>query len=172
MNTTELMQLLQHDPYVSPYFQGVFASDQLPHHRQTGITSFVVNTDPASRSGQHWIAIFIYPDCASGHYIGEYFDSYGDEVPIPRNIRQFLKRNVSSIQRNVKALQSFYGITCGAFCVYFLKHRHRGQSLLSITRRFGKNRKNNDFRITRWIRETYKRLRKQRRHIPALGDPV
>ena len=63
LSNEELSRLAQADPTLAPYFVGVFASDHLPTspHRQ-GPQAYVVNTDPHSRPGQHWLALWMPGD--------------------------------------------------------------------------------------------------------------
>ena len=56
MNSREIENALRSIPLVKDIFFGVFPSDQIPEKQYPG--GYIVNTDPASQSGQHWVAFF------------------------------------------------------------------------------------------------------------------
>ena len=72
LNTFDLRALMSDDPD----FVGVFALDQLPHHRYATDRhvpiKLIVNLEPKSLPGSHWVAI-------SRKLGGEayYFDTFG-----------------------------------------------------------------------------------------------
>jgi len=70
-------------------FLGVYPSEMLPHsiHQQTG--TVIINTDPHTREGTHWLAIHFQPKSSTAFI----FDSYGQPPPSDLNILSFLKRN-------------------------------------------------------------------------------
>ena len=51
---------------------GVFAKDGIIPPKTSTRTAYVCNTDPHTKKGQHWIAIYIDEDDS-----GYFFDSYG-----------------------------------------------------------------------------------------------
>jgi hypothetical protein len=63
MNTGQIELILRRN---IDNFDGVFSRDRLPDKPRL----LVCNTDPSSRPGQHWIAIYVGEDGR-----GEYFDS-------------------------------------------------------------------------------------------------
>ena len=67
---------------------GVFPSDLLPQQPIARSGTLIVNTDPHTESGSHWLAIHLQPKSHSSFY----FDSYGLPPFIP-SIESFLKRN-------------------------------------------------------------------------------
>ena len=139
MDGDEIATVLLRDPFVQPVFHGVFSSDLLPQlplkHRPAAL---VVNTDPSCRPGEHWIAIYL-PKCGPV----EYFDSYG-KPPNVASIRTFLARNGDTFKINPKPLQGPLSSVCGHYCIYYLLHRCRGQSMEAITGRFDVDQQRND----------------------------
>lgn len=122
MNTAELLNLLHCALGSSQVrFLGVFAADRIPKAIAKYPACYILNTDPASEPGTHWVAV--YHDSASAPV--EFFDSYGDP---PQKYGFELKRYVY----NVHSLQSEVSDVCGHHCVYFLCQRSRGKSLTSI----------------------------------------
>ena len=77
MDTLQIKRALERNTFTKKIFCGVFASDELPEIIDTFPCGFVVNTDPSTELGTHWIA-FYFPS----HEKGEFFDSYG----YPQNI--------------------------------------------------------------------------------------
>lgn len=134
MNTAEidcvLRRLLENR---KANFVGVFAADMLPirssKQQQKQQFSypycFVINTDPANKPGEHWVAAY-----ADSPTQLEFFDSYGLPVTAYSHIRGL--HNVSSF--NQVSLQPIASQTCGHFCIYYLNLRTKGRSLDSIVR--------------------------------------
>ncbi len=124
--TRTLSKALKHSPV---NFLGVFPSDHIPcvdfisAHTPC---NYVVNTDPCTESGTHWVAFF-HPSPG----LVEFFDSFGKHpsyyhFPIPSNMK--LKFNHYTIQSNNSS-------ACGKWCILFLIQRAQGHSRISITRR-------------------------------------
>ena len=72
MNTVQITRGLEQDPITSKKLCGVFPSDKLPQSIERYPCGFVVNTDPSSEPGTHWVA-FNFPSESKG----EFFNSYG-----------------------------------------------------------------------------------------------
>ena len=72
----------------------------LPQHCTARSGTLIVNTDPHTESGSHWLAIHFQPRSHSSHY----FDSYG-LPPYITSIQSFLKRNSSVRDYNAVQLQ-------------------------------------------------------------------
>src|SRR5580765_963748 len=127
--TVQIESALGSDPFVSPYFRGVFACDKLP--RSISYPSAVVaNTDPADKPGQHWVA-FLFNERGEG----EYFDSYG-LPPINSPLFKFLTRNSVRIKCNPIQLQGFTSDVCGQYCIAFLASRCRGETMRDVIEKY------------------------------------
>ena len=81
----QISSVLKRDHFTNHDFRGVFACDQLPKRYVLRPSGLVVNTDPSTQPGEHWVAIYIARGGES-----EYFDSYGQSVMLPK-IRTFLR---------------------------------------------------------------------------------
>ena len=86
-------------------FLGVFLSDLLPHSiQQRQSCTVIINTDPHTESGSHWLAIRFEPRSSRAYY----FDSFG-RLPHIATIQDFLRRNLKSrIQRNTTTRPHHY----------------------------------------------------------------
>ena len=80
----------------------------------------IINTDPSTKPGEHWIALFITKDNKA-----EYFDSFGRS---PININKFLKINISELICNKQMVQCIFSSNCGLYCILYLKARCNGIS--------------------------------------------
>lgn len=118
MNTKEINEELVN----WKYYVGAFAIDKIPNISKRPI-SMIVNTDPSSMPGEHWIAIYL-----EGNKKGEYFDSFG--FPPRDGIKEFLNEQCPDGWRcsNIM-LQQISAITCGAYCVMYIKMRSLGYTL-------------------------------------------
>jgi hypothetical protein len=101
-------------------FLGVFPSDLLPHSvTQPG--TLIVNTDPQTKRGSHWLAVNFQPKSYSSYY----FDSYGLAPYIP-SIQEFLKRTCVLSEYNKTQLQGLSSTVCGKYCCLFALYTDRG----------------------------------------------
>ena len=93
---------------------------------------FIVNTDPASQGGKHWVAIFF--DAKNSEI--NYYDSFAD--PIPDNIMKEVQKLAQKLkpdntflkfkENQIVQKQNDDTSTCGYFAMKFLIDRFRGQS--------------------------------------------
>jgi hypothetical protein len=94
-------------------FLGVFPSDILPNSIVRSGT-VIVNADPHTEKGSHWLAIHFEPKASSAYY----FDSYGTSPIVPA-IHAFLKRNCTVWVHNTVQLQGLTSRVCGQYCCLF-----------------------------------------------------
>ena len=71
MKSSQIQKALQFHPQTKSTFGGVFARNKVPTIPKRKYISYVVNTDPSHKPGEHWVAFFFTP---SEVY---YFDPYG-----------------------------------------------------------------------------------------------
>lgn len=102
-------------------YNGVYPRDLLPHSIHTPL-AFVVNTDPHTRPGTHWTAIYINEKKEA-----DFFDSYGR--PPNSDSKSFIQRNSRTSRFCNISLQSLTSTVCGQYCVIFLFFRSRGVSM-------------------------------------------
>lgn len=84
LTSSEINNLLHH----LPAFVGTFASDTLPIVSQRP-AAFIVNTDPAHLSGEHWTAIVLKQNGK-----GIYFDPLGFP-PLIADVQDYLSKQAS-----------------------------------------------------------------------------
>ena len=126
MDTSQLMCAIKSDPSLSVAVWGVYSADQIPKHIRQG--GFIVNTDVSSKPGKHWCAFYF-----DGFGRSEFFDSYGNPPQYySYGFLTCLRRNSSVWTHNKTKLQGHYSNVCGQYCLYYLIHRVRGQSLCDI----------------------------------------
>ena len=129
-------------------FQGVFACDELRPPLKLP-ASYIVNTDPRSKPGKHWTAIYI-----DKNGCGEYFDSFG--LKPNKHILAFLKRVCKKAIYNTKRLQHNKSISCGVYCIYFLRRRHNMASLPQIFASFSTDNKiDNEFKLINYFNKSF-----------------
>ena len=68
MNTRELDNLCWSNKWLAPRFGGVYASDKIPMRVHKEITYYIVNADPASQKGSHWMVLRL-----GGGVVAEFF---------------------------------------------------------------------------------------------------
>ena len=131
-----------------PEFQGVFARNTLPYFIPNN-SGLIVNTDPNTLKGTHWVAIFKDMD---GYC--EYFDPFGIP-PLYDEYMTFLNNNSSVGYRwSQQQLQCVECITCGYYCVEYLKFRFSGFTLKHLLHSFTLNPYINDTIVKNRISNT------------------
>lgn len=146
MNTLELDAILSHGVKTRDVFGGVFASNKLPKRIRSDRRLFIANTDPASQSGQHWVAFYF-----DGDDVCTYFDSYG-LPPIKKSFLHFMERNCKGWIYNTKQLQHHASDMCGPYCLFFAYHICRGRSLDKIQMMLPGEPRLNDIYVKDFIR--------------------
>jgi len=125
-------------PY--PEFIGVVARDEISHlkpklskHRPS---AFIFNTDPSTKEGNHWIAVYI--DLKHSKSV-EYFDSFGtppdmDVITDITNLVKSLKpKHMLKFKYNLVTHQNNSSSNCGYFAMNFIIQRLKGQLFSEVT---------------------------------------
>jgi hypothetical protein len=125
-----------------PIYRGTFACDELP---VINIKPYVivVNTDPASQPGQHWICIFV-----AGDKHGEYFGSFG--LPPKRVFERYMNNNCIAWTLNRKQMQSLISRFCGHYCIWYCMMKYRRVALNELQNAMTNDTGLNDFLIHRF----------------------
>ena len=149
LSDQQLSYLAQQDPVLKSYFQGVFASDQLPKSPSKRSSAYIVNTDPHDKPGRHWIALW------TDQGICEIMDSYAMPIsyyqakPLERWINQW-KYNVT----NGQALQALTSKACGHYCLFYLKFKAKGYSMQDFLSYFSpKDYVDNDHKVGEMLKQ-------------------
>lgn len=125
-------------------FLGVFPLDRIP--QLTSNCSCVINTDPSNKPGQHWVSILVQND------FGFYFDSFGLPPLQKEFITSLNKHCVKGWTYNPTTLQSFNGITCGHYCIMYIKLRQKMLTHCEIIKMFTKEKIVNDILVKNLIK--------------------
>ena len=126
MNTLEIEDVLKNHPGIRFMLKGVYARNRLP--RQLNMPSaLVVNTEPDSLDGEHWIAMYIAANSRR-----EYYDPMR-LPPYHAAYMAFLNKHCTSWTYNAVRVQEEGSTVCGQHCIYYLIHRCRGYSMTNIT---------------------------------------
>lgn len=138
MDGLTLEAVLKQDHHAGPLYIGTFAADTLPRSVTRVPALLIVNSDPVSKGGQHWLAISINTEGK-----GEYFDSYGLKPFVPKH-RQFLDRVCKSWRFNHTDLQALDSSVCGQYCVMYLLFKAHGYTLKNFLDIFSTDCQKND----------------------------
>ena len=131
MDTYTISDILgRQDPATRARFAGVYSSDMLPKKPQYG-ELYVINTAPSTKQGEHWVAVYIPKKYEHG--CAEYYDPLG-MAPFVNSIERFMLAWPYSYIWNEERVQSWYSITCGQHCIFYLSQRCKGKSLVDITK--------------------------------------
>lgn len=123
MNGQQLKALLQE----IPEFGGVYCLDNLPSMPRYRPLSIIINTDPCSMPGEHWLALHL-----DIYGKGEYFDSFG-LPPLHSEIRTFLSQNSpNGWTWSHTTYQSIDANTCGHYCALFIKMKHTNKDISDV----------------------------------------
>ena len=113
-------------------FLSVYPSDRLPHsiHQQT--STVILNTDPHTQEGTHWLAIHFQQKSSPASY----FNSYGQPPPYDLNILSFLNRNWTVWNYKTTSLQGPTTVVCGYYCCLFALYMDEGYTPQQFVRLF------------------------------------
>ena len=125
-------------------FAGVFSRNTLPK-KVPYPCALVCNTDKASGSGEHWVAIYL-----DSKKRGEYFDSYG-LWPLYKEIESFMNKNCMFWTYNKKTLQGPTSRVCGHYCTMYLRCKAHGHCMQDIIQFFGSDLNDNDKMVKEYI---------------------
>lgn len=126
------------DIYARKEFIGVFPRNQLPLVQKEPF-SFICNTDPSTKPGEHWIAMHFdrKKRCT-------FFDSFG-LPPDYYNLKDYIEKLSVDYEFNKRQLQDFNSSLCGHFCCVFILLKSRGLTLDEINKLYSlKNLEIND----------------------------
>lgn len=116
----------------------VVARDCLPSITKLPI-GIVINTDSKFEPGEHWVSIFIGQDKNP-----VFFDSFG-LPPLHLDLLDYLNNNSKSHWKyNKLTLQHPESISCGVYCIEFLKEIYRSGSIQHYQRYFSSDLINNE----------------------------
>ena len=128
-----------------PNYIGVYARNTLPFYMGNNC-GLIVNTDLSTENGTHWVAIFRDHDGFC-----EYFDPYGIP-PQFDEFTEFLSNNSTiGIRVSQQQLQCVECVTCGYYCVEYIKFRCNGFSLNDLLHSFTLDPYVNDILIKKRI---------------------
>ena len=129
MNSLELEQFLLTDTFTTHYFGGVIPADSLKNITPGDGKLYVVNTQPSSHPGLHWIVI----NNKSNTSI-EFWDSLGQH---PQKYGKYFMQYFNELDYlyNTRRLQGWER-TCGHFCLFYAFYRCREYSMETIVNNF------------------------------------
>ena len=144
MDTTQLDQKI-----TAPGFLGAFPYDQIPPKPDSVVFSVILNTDPVTEPGDHWIALV---------YKAPYFyfcDSYGRSLrdqtfpsAFSATVKSFIGKTAH--KTNTEFLQQLTSNACGDYCVYFIEELAK-TSFARTKSVFSTNLKSNDRFVKNYV---------------------
>ena len=109
-------------------FLGCFPKDKLPPFPSQFPKSLIVNTDEASKPGEHWVALVLT------HKKCFYFDSFGLPI-VDFRILRFLK-GYEKVSYSNTCIQDVKSNKCGQFCIAFLQNVKSKKSYMEFVNKF------------------------------------
>lgn len=133
MNASSIIHILRN----VPIFGGVLGADQTSYITDKKI--YVVNTQEASRKGEHWVIIDNYTES-----IPFFFDSFG-------NSPEFYDfTNNVPVHYSTDVLQGNRRDTCGLYCIFFIVKRWQNIPIRQILGEFSRDTTSNDRFLINW----------------------
>jgi hypothetical protein len=126
------MTNLQIESCLKDYPATVCCADELPAHVGVKPRTFIVNTDTCDCGRSHWMALH-FPLVGPAEFI----DSLGNEPETyHRRFANVLIVNGPQYYYCSSQIQPDDTDTCGLYCMYYFKRKHRGMELLDIVKAF------------------------------------
>lgn len=144
MNGQQIARLMRSDKKTRALFGGVFSSDEEIPSRSRGRLICIVNEDPASQPGIHWIAV-------ERDESDLFFDSYGRHPRLTK-VAHWVSPDCAW---NQKRLQDSLTTTCGQWCLLFAWIRARNFSLEAFQDLFGSDHLTNDELVNGLVEELF-----------------
>jgi hypothetical protein len=109
-----------------PIFTAVCAADQLRKVKAGKHFAIIVNNQPSTKEGMHWVCFYKAKDSKEI----EFFDSFGLGIHYyPKSLFNFCRKNGKIIHQTKYQYQSNLSDVCGNFCVWFLLNRHKHHNI-------------------------------------------
>jgi hypothetical protein len=128
----QMEQILKVSPRASAIFKGCYPLNEIPPI--SSITNFpssiVVNFDPSTRPGTHWVAVYMI-----NRTTAYYFDSLALEIP--SEIKAFLN-SFPIVLKNELSYQNPKNTTCALYSIFFIlymSNRHTFDQFTAILNR-------------------------------------
>jgi len=135
LSTIEINHMMRH----RRSFKGAVPRDGIlsliDHISPKRTSSFIVNTDPSSRPGQHWVAVMILPKTERILY----FDSFGERMPsdMKRDVRvlaeKVMPKSLPILKENLIKFQRANSNNCGFFAMDFIEDILDGETFPDAT---------------------------------------
>lgn len=139
MNTLELDKCLKQNKCTRKIYGGTFAADLIPLQRKIKPIFYVVNTQPSSQSGEHWLGVYITSS------VLELFDSGGRSFETYPHIEKFIKfHSNKKFKFNSTQIQAFDSDLCGQFVCLFALSKCKNISTKKFISCFNINYRLND----------------------------
>ena len=117
LSTKEINDYLKDDPF----FIGCFPSNRLPEISKYPC-SLIVNSEKAGHKGLHWYSLFLLKDKCI------FFDSFGFPCLEPDILKYLMRQSYKTVSYNKICIQDIMSVSCGLFCISFVKHVHSSES--------------------------------------------
>ena len=147
----EIQHILDCGVWIKNLNAEVVSKDKLPEQKPYHIKAYIVNTDPSTEEGEHWVAVIFN---ANNDIF--YFDSYGFP-PMEKEVLNFIQDHTTRWTFNKQTLQSLLGQTCGAYCIFALTTASQGSNLPKCLQKtfYTINHHRNDQFIKTWLYQNY-----------------
>ena len=158
---------------------GVFPRDKIPDVPKLP-ACYVVNSDPSTEPGHHWLAVFIdtsnpipltsgstpYASCIniwnSLHLYNNHCNIHWPTSHLSPHTVEFFDSfglphylyqiPITPTHSNATCLQSSNSTCCGDYCIAYLYARSRGFTLINFVNSFTSSYEYNDISVHKWIR--------------------
>ena len=128
LNSLQLWEALTQNTSTQPFFDGVYALDQLKHIKSKP-KLVLSNTDPQYKAGKHWLLFFFNEDGMTM----DFFDSLGrNPEDYPHPIPEFIRKWSSEVYYMPNRVQPEGSALCGHYCLYYAYSKSLGESMEDI----------------------------------------
>jgi hypothetical protein len=140
MDAKQLSTILQREPDTRPFFKGVFSADSVLTFSPCVPCAIIINTDPSSQPGRHWVAIFI-----DNTNQGQFFDSYGNKPEYYHpEWNLWLSKWTKKWTYSSRVVQPDSSVHCGVHSLFFILHCCQGLSYGDIMELYTEDKMAND----------------------------
>ena len=150
MNTSQIINVFNMDPYMSQYKSYCLPSDFLGKIQSVNNTLIIVNSSPSTVLTGHWLCIFQTMKTI------EFFDPLGLPYTFyTPHISNYIESSGKTIIQNRKRVQDLTTKSCGFHALLYFVFRCRGYTYKQFLHIYVDNPRLNDFLVENILSDLY-----------------
>ena len=132
MDNFSLKKLILQCSHLTETFRGVWSADNFPTMEDQGASFQIVNTEPSSQTGKHWILLCRQRRGSKKEIV--FWDSLGKEPKTYKKLYTRLTYLYEQILTFNHPLQSHFSNCCGLYCLLMAHHLPNSKNFETVAK--------------------------------------